>query len=72
MDLSQTGKGSVPILNECLRRHLRRPAERDVIAAKFFLKLALRCGTGIRSRVITVDGHQPYAHAIAELKRGGK
>ena len=31
--------------------------------------LALRSGAQTRPRVITVDRHQAYAHAIAELKR---
>jgi len=39
---------------------------RDLIAAKMFLRLALSEGT--RPRVINVDGHPAYARAIAELK----
>jgi transposase, IS6 family len=94
-----------PVLNERLRRHVRRPAgswrvdetyirvdgrwtylyravdsagdtidfllspKRDAVAAKLFLQLALRSGARIRPRVINVDGHQAYAHAITELKR---
>ena len=97
-----------PVLNERLRRHVRRPAgswrvdetyvrvngrwtylyravdsagdtidfllspKRDAVAAKLFLQLALRSGSRIRPRVINVDGHQAYAHAIAELKRNGE
>jgi transposase, IS6 family len=97
-----------PVLNERLRRHLRRPAgswrvdetyirvnghwtylyravdsagdtidfllspKRDAVAVKLFLQLALRGGTRIRPRVINVDGHQAYAHAIGELKRNGE
>ena len=97
-----------PVLNDRLRRHVRRPAtswrvdetyirvsgrwtylyravdsvgdtidfllspKRDAIAAKLFLQLALRSGTRIRPRVINVDGHQAYAHAITELKRDGE
>ncbi len=97
-----------PVLNERLRRHVRRPAgswrvdetyirvnghwtylyravdsagdtidfllspKRDAVAAKLFLQLALRSGARIRPRVINVDGHQAYAHAIAELKRNGE
>jgi len=95
-------------LNECLRRHLRRPGgswrldetyaqvkgvwaylyraidstgdtidfllspKRDAVAAKLFLQLALRNRAQIRPRVITVDGHQAYAHAITELKHSGE
>jgi transposase-like protein len=97
-----------PVLNERLRRHVRRPAgswrvdetyirvnghwtylyravdsagdtidfllspKRDAVAAKLFLQLALRSGARIRPRVINVDGHQAYAHAIAELKCNGE
>jgi transposase-like protein len=97
-----------PVLNQRLRRHVRRPAtswrvdetyvrvngrwtylyravdstgdtidfllspKRDAIAAKLFLQLALRGGACIRPRVINVDGHQAYAHAITELKRDGE
>jgi transposase-like protein len=44
---------------------------RDLTAAKLFLRLALS-GTGsIRPRVINVDGHPPYARAIAEPKKSG-
>jgi len=97
-----------PVLNERLRRHIRRPTcswrvdetyirvngrwtylyravdaagdtidfllspKRDAVAAKLFLQLALRSGTHVRPRVINVDGHQAYAHAIADLKRSGE
>src|SRR5579872_3483709 len=97
-----------PVLNERLRRHLRRPGgswrvdetyirvkgvwtylyraidsagdtidfllspNRDAVAAKLFLQLALRNGGQVRPRVITVDGHQAYAHAVRELKRSGE
>ena len=45
--------------------------QRDLTAAKLFLRLALS-GTGsIRPRVINVDGHPAYARAIAELKQSG-
>jgi len=44
----------------------------DAIAAKVFLQLAL-CRAGQASpRVINVDGHQRYSHAIAELKSHGE
>src|ERR1700722_3389621 len=43
---------------------------RDLIAAKGFLQLALSAGQ-IRPRVINVDGHPAYASAIAELKAAG-
>ena len=46
--------------------------KRDAVAAKLFLQLALRNGARIRPRVITVDGHQAYAHAITELKHSGE
>jgi IS6 family transposase len=97
-----------PVLNERLRRHIRRPGrswrvdetyvrvngrwtylyraldskgdtidfllspKRDAVAAKLFLQLALR-GTGQnRPRVINVDGHPGYAHAVDELKQDGE
>jgi IS6 family transposase len=44
---------------------------RDLIAAKGFLQLALSAGK-IRPRVINVDGHPAYASAIAELKQAGE
>ena len=40
---------------------------RDLIAAKGFLQLALSAGP-VRPRVISVDGHPAYASAIADLK----
>lgn len=46
--------------------------QRDALAAKLFLQLALRSGAQSRPRVITVDGHQAYPHAITELKRDGE
>ena len=96
-----------PILNQRLRRELRRPnrswrvdetyvkvagkwaylyravdstgdtidfllsPNRDLTAAKLFLRLALSGTGGIRPRVINVDGHPAYARAITELKRSG-
>jgi transposase-like protein len=46
-------------------------SHRNLPAAKLFLRLALS-GTGsIRPRVINVDGHPPYARAIAEPKKSG-
>jgi IS6 family transposase len=44
---------------------------RDLIAAKGFLQLALSAGR-IRPRVINVDGHPAYASAIADLKQEGE
>ena len=44
---------------------------RDLIAAKLFLRLALSGASGVRPRVINVDGHPAYARAIAELKQSG-
>jgi transposase, IS6 family len=44
---------------------------RDLIAAKGFLQLALGA-TQIRPRVINVDGHPAYASAIEELKQSGE
>jgi len=44
---------------------------RDLIAAKLFLRLALTGANGVRPRVINVDGHPAYARAIAELKESG-
>jgi transposase, IS6 family len=43
---------------------------RDLIAAKGFLQLALSAGQ-IRPRVINVDGHPAYTSAIGELKQAG-
>ena len=36
------------------------------------MQLALRSGAHVRPRVINVDGHPAYAHAITELKREGE
>jgi transposase-like protein len=44
---------------------------RDLVAAKGFLRLALSAGQ-TRPRVINVDGHPAYASAIGELKRTGE
>ena len=43
---------------------------RDLVAAKLFLRLALS-GATPTPRVINVDGHPAYARAIAELKQTG-
>jgi IS6 family transposase len=44
---------------------------RDLMAAKLFLRLAL-CGGAPRPRVINVDGHPAYASAVAVLKQAGE
>ena len=44
---------------------------RDLVAAKQFLRMALY-RSGVRPRVINVDGHPAYAHAIADLKQCGE
>ena len=44
---------------------------RDLIAAKGFLRLALSAGQ-THPRVINVDGHPAYASAIGELKQAGE
>src|SRR5215469_12837012 len=44
---------------------------RDLTAARLFLRLALTGTSGIRPRVINVDGHPAYARVIAELKQSG-
>jgi hypothetical protein len=44
---------------------------RDVIAARLFLRLALSGGRP-RPRVINVGGHPAYASAVAELKQTGE
>ena len=44
---------------------------RDLVAAKHFLQLALHRTGRVRPRVINVDGHPAYATAIAELKTSG-
>jgi transposase, IS6 family len=44
---------------------------RDLIAAKGFLRLALSAGL-TRPRVINVDVHPAYASAIGEMKRTGE
>ena len=46
--------------------------KQDLTAAKLFLQLALSANSGIRPRVIDVDGHPAYARAIAELKQSGE
>ncbi len=45
---------------------------RDLTAAKHFLRLALWRTREARPRVINVDGHPAYARAIAELKSSGE
>ena len=45
---------------------------RDLVAAKQFLQLALHRTGEVRPRVINVDGHPAYATAIAELKESGE
>ena len=44
---------------------------RDLIAAKLFLRLALSAGAP-SPRVINVDGHPAYGGAVAELKQTGE
>ena len=44
---------------------------RDLVAAKLFLRLAL-CSATPRPRVINVDGHPAYASAVAALKQTGE
>ena len=44
---------------------------RDLVAAKAFLQLALSAAP-VRPRVINADGHPVYATAIAELKESGE
>jgi transposase-like protein len=46
--------------------------KRDLMAARLFRRLALSGTDGIRPKVINVDGHPAYAHAIAELKQSGE
>ena len=46
--------------------------KRDLTAAKLFLRLALSGTGGVRPRVINVDGHPAYAHAIDDLKLSGE
>ena len=45
---------------------------RDAIAAKHFLRLALARAGKIRPRVINVDGHPAYPQVIADLQRVGE
>jgi transposase, IS6 family len=46
---------------------------RDLVAAKGFLRLALSSAqVRVRPQVINVDGHPAYATAIAELKQSGE
>lgn len=45
---------------------------RDLVAAKHFLQLALHQTGRVRPRVINVDGHPAYATAISELKHAGE
>ena len=44
---------------------------RDLVAAKQFLQLALHRTGRVRPRVINGDGRPAYATAIAELKTSG-
>jgi len=44
---------------------------RDLVAAKMFLRLAL-FGGGPSPRVINVDGHPAYPTAVTELTRSGE
>ena len=46
--------------------------KRDLVAAKYFLQLALWHTREATPRVINVDGHPAYATAIAELKQSGQ
>jgi len=48
------------------------PPNRDLIAAKLFLRLALSATNGVRPRVINVDGHPAYASTVEELKHSGE
>src|SRR5687767_15923461 len=45
---------------------------RDFLAAKYFLQLALWRTGRVRPRVINVDRHPAYASAIRELKAAGE
>ena len=45
---------------------------RDLVAAKHFLQLALHHTGRARPRVINVDGHPAYGAAISQLKRSGE
>jgi transposase, IS6 family len=45
--------------------------KRDNVAAKHFLQLAL-WRSAVRPRVINVDGHPAYAHAVSILKESGE
>jgi len=45
--------------------------KRDNVAAKHFLQLAL-WRSAVRPRVINVDGHPAYAHAVSVLKKSGE
>jgi transposase-like protein len=46
--------------------------KRDLTAAKLFLRLAVSGTSGVRPRVINVDGHSAYARAMVELKQSGE
>ena len=46
--------------------------KRDLTAATLFLRLVLSASSGIRPRVINVDGHPAYARAITERKHSGE
>jgi transposase-like protein len=47
--------------------HFMLSPNRDLVAAKHFLQLALHRTGRVRPRVINVDGHLAYATAISEL-----
>ena len=46
--------------------------QRDVIAARAFLRLALAQSGRIRPRVINADGHAAYPTAVADLNHSGE
>ena len=50
----------------------RAHPKRDLTAARLFLRLALFASSGIRPRVINVDGHPAYPRAITELKHSSE
>ena len=60
-----------PSIRPATRFEFLLSPNRDLVAAKGFLRLALSAGQS-RPRVINVDGHPAYASAIGERKRTGE
>jgi IS6 family transposase len=60
-----------PLISEGNTIDFMLSPKRDNVAAKHFLQLAL-WRSAVRPRVINVDGHPAYAHAVSVLKKNGE